>query len=333
MANGHVHPNGNRVEAYAWHYRSRALEILRTELECHSDSQEVLMIMLLLGTTESWFNERNSASVHLDAAGRLLLQKLQTGQFVSAFMAHWLSFMEALSSFVSDREGFVFSSPEFQLFLHAQDATTEPDPLVGSWGTVMPLVGRVGAIIRRLRKENGFHNYCAGKLDSLIDSVETELLSWQGVRGGTQITHLEDASSENHSMGEAYRLSALLTLYNYSPRHLRRRASLVPDADTPAAFLSKMAQWTMEHLRQIPKCSKLWRVCSFPVLSAGQLLTDAVDRDFLRGRQAALSLEMQHASVTKIENLLHDLWRQRDRGYDIWWIDVLDASGDQMLVN
>jgi hypothetical protein len=324
MANSYDNPGEIGVEAYAWHYRSLSLEILRKELQSRPESIEVLMIVLLLGSTESWFNEKNSASVHLDAAGKLILQKLNTDQGVPAFMAHWLCFMETLFSFVSDREGLVLFSPILHTFLHLQDATVELDPIVGSWGTLIPLVGRVGTIARRLRREKGFRNHCAGELDDLIDAAETDLLEWQ---------HPGDyAATENYNIAEAYRLSALLTLYKYSPPHLQRRASLIAETNTPA-FLSKLAQWTIEHLRQIPDDSKLWRMCSIPVLSAGQLITNPVDRDFLRCRQAALTREMQHASVTKIASLLHDVWKQRDAGSDIWWIDVLDASGSQILVN
>ncbi|RDW56399.1 hypothetical protein BP5796_13221 [Coleophoma crateriformis] len=324
---------------YAWHYRTIALGMLQKDILQQSYSIEILATVLFLGTTEFWFDAKSSGSVHLNAAKQLLLHNINSGVQVPLFLANFLCWFETMSSFVSDDEGLVFSSPATYVSLNAGgntargDYDTIFDPLVGNWGTLMPLVGRVGTIVRKLRKGTEL-----AELDELIDTAEIDLLEWEHSDPPLN-THDRPTPSDTscaqefYSIAETYRLSALLALYNYSPRLLIKRATLVTDVKTAAEFLSQLACSTIALLRQIPIDSRLWFVCSIPILSAGQLMTKSCDREFLRSVLSMLMKKTRLTAAEKVGQLLEDVWERRDAGSEIWWMDILDETGNPMLIN
>ncbi|KAH9900106.1 fungal-specific transcription factor domain-containing protein [Xylariomycetidae sp. FL2044] len=328
------------VEAHAWRYRAMALSSLQKDLKQHSGSLETLVAVLFLGMTESWFNAENSGSVHLVAAKHLLLHRAQAGSSLPLFLVHWLYWGETLASFVSDNDGVLFASRDTYARLAAgsdssHGTSTSLDPLVGTWGTLIPLVGRVGVIVRRRMRYKSSEE----ELRELINDTEVDLLQWQHPG-----PHLPDPpgplpspttvkTQELDSMAEAYRLSALLTLYHYCPTLLQKRATLIPEAITASEFLLKFASSVVILLRQIPRDSRLWRVCALPILSAGQLVKDSSDREFLRSIMIMLDTEVQMSSVNQVSKLLEDVWDRRDSGCDVFWMDLLEEAGNPILVN
>ncbi|KAH6989009.1 fungal-specific transcription factor domain-containing protein [Ilyonectria sp. MPI-CAGE-AT-0026] len=366
MAQSNIDQDGM---AYAWHYRAMAISKLEKDLAKQSDSLAVLTAILFMGMTECWFDPRSSGTEHLHSAKRLLLRRLDSNKKIPPFLAYCLCWLETLASFVSDNEGLVYSSPAIYEVLSASDIHTERrnmnssssfDPLVGSWGTLMPHVGRVGSIIRRLRK--GPYTV---ELEDLFEGVEKDLLEWEPPQG-TKIPgcslecdslkpvsfspnadrcqlHGESrpafSSTQNHytnefySLAEAYRFSALLILYNYSPYLRVKRFALIPEQDSASDFLSELAYSTIALLQRIPLGSALWHACSIPLLTAGQLMTKSSDREFIRSVMRMLTQKIRLHAVDSVSKLLEEVWSQRDAGMEVWWMDVLDRTGSPLLVN
>lgn len=263
----------------------------------------------------------------------------------------------------------MYSSPVIYEVLSTADTNTKShninrsssfDPLVGSWGTLMPHVGRVGSIVRRLRKGS----YTV-ELEDLFEGVEKDLLEWEPPHG-TKIPgcslecdslkpvsfspnadrcqlHGESrpafSSTQNHytnefySLAEAYRFSALLILYNYSPYLRVKRFALIPEEDSASDFLSQLACSTIALLQRIPLRSALWHACSIPILTAGQLITKSSDREFIRSVLRMLTQKIRLHAVDSVSKLLEEVWSQRDAGMEVWWMDVLDRTGSPLLVN
>ncbi|KAI1841600.1 hypothetical protein JX266_012253 [Neoarthrinium moseri] len=325
------------AESSAWHYRTQALRMLQKDIQWQSNSIEVLTSVLLLGATESWFDTKNSCSMHLDAARQLILHNISSGLYIPPFFAHWLCWIETLASFVSDDEGLVFSSPltytsltAYATPMRGNDSNAVIDPFLGTWTTLMPLVGRVGGIVRRLRR-NKDQLLESDDFSNLIHTAETDLLEWEHPQpqpslGAAKLRHF-------YSIAEAYRLSALLTLYNYSRDLLYKRVGLIDEVVTASEFLSQLAYSAIVLLRQIPVDSRLWNVCAIPILSAGQLIPESPDRDFLRSVMNTLAHKTQQAAVAEVGKLLEDVWRRRDAGNEVWWMDLLEETGHPMLVN
>lgn len=144
------------------------------------------VVLTILGL-QCWFDSRSSSTEHLHSAKLLLLRRLDSNKKIPPFLAYCLCWLETLASFVSDNEGLVYSSPAIYEVLSATDIHMEShninrsssfDPLVGSWGTLMPHVGRVGSIIRKLRK--GPYTV---ELEDLFEDVERNLLEWEPPNG------------------------------------------------------------------------------------------------------------------------------------------------------
>lgn len=205
------------------------------------------------------------------------------------------------------------------------------DPLLGTWATMMPLIGRVGSIVRRIRADKETET-----LSDLITSIEASLIEWkhpcpQARENQAEMSEVcESAGNELYCVAEAYRISTLVTLYSYSPGLCSKRAGLF---EAPSEFLDRLARSAISLLKQVPIDSRLWRVCSIPILCAGQLITGPSDRDFLRLMKDRLAQKIQVSAVSKVRELLEEVWRRRDTGQPAWWIDVLDEAGNPILVN
>ncbi|KAK5045823.1 hypothetical protein LTR84_008916 [Exophiala bonariae] len=331
--------------AYAWQYRAIALKVMQRDARQQAYSVEMLAAILFLGTTETsrcWFDAANSSSPHLLAASRLMLHTIKCGIKVPLFLTNFLCWFGTLMSFVSDNEDHALSSSTtYALWTagvpySAQDgASTEIDPLVGDWGNLMPLVATVGTIARQLRRGSNERD-----VKKRIDHVETCLLEWGRLgQSCLEERNPHDNTSEYHSptdfdnIAEAYRLSSLLTLYNFCPRLLRKRVSLLNDGEVTTEILLRLALSTTTLLRHIPAQSRLWRVCSLPILSAAQWVTESSDRDFLRSMTNISTHKTRLSSIHCVRKLLEDVWQRRDAGFDIWWMGILDEGGTPILIN
>lgn len=266
---------------------------------------------------------------------------IKSGTKVPVFLTNFLYWFGTLMSFVSDNEDNMLSSSTTYALLttgapySAQDGhDTEIDPLVGNWGSLMPLVAAVGTIARQLRK--GINKM---DLEEMIDRVEVGLLEWGRLNQSCFDEPSQHDNTSEHSrtdfynIAEAYRLSSLLALYNFCPHVLQKRATLLNDGEAASKVLRRLARSTIARLQQIPIQSRLWRVCSLPILSAGQFVTEPLERDFLRSMTDILTHEIQLSSIHCVRKLLEDVWQRRDDGFDIWWMDILDESGTPILIN
>lgn len=263
-----------------------------------------------------------------------MLQKAYSGQVIPPFLTHCLCWVETLTSFVADIQHVVVSSPTAYARLVAGGGkSTVVDPLLGTWASLMPSICQVGVITRRLRKDN-----YSGQFNELIQCVETDLLEWEHVyplRSDEQETAQPPTikPSEFHTVAEAYRRTALLILYKYSPSLLRSRVSARPDLESSEEFLSELAHSVFGLLRRIPIGNKLWHVCSLPILSAAQLMTESSDRDFILSVKGVIKDNIQLPTCDKVTMLLKDVWARRDAGLDVWWMDVLDEEEFPILIN
>jgi hypothetical protein len=212
-----------------------------------------------------------------------------------------------------------------------EGSSAEVDPLVGNWGSLMPLVAKVGVIVRRLRSGGSRLEF-----GEVIEHVETGLLQWGDVGRSRPSEHdmLSDNSpTDFDNIAEAYRLSSLLTLYSFCPHLIGKRVTLLNGGETTSGFLSRLASSIIALLQQIPVRSRLLRVCSLPILSAGQFVTEATERDFLRSMTDVLTHKTRLSTIHCVRKLLENVWSRRDAGVDVWWMDILDEGGTTILIN
>ncbi|KAK6379068.1 hypothetical protein LTS17_006772 [Exophiala oligosperma] len=136
-------------------------------------------------------------------------------------------------------------------------------------------------------------------------------------------------------MGSAYRFAALLELYHTYPSVLARRLPLLsgPSSPTSDAYFAALSSHIISLLSAIPPESRLFNVCSYPLMTAGQFCSGEQERKWVQGVVDQLRHKNGIAAVMVLGETLEEIWERRDRGEDLVWTTVFVEKGCEMLIN
>lgn len=236
--------------------------------------------------------------------------------------------------------------------LHLTSCT---DSLLGTWADTIPLISQIH------RHKGPFESTNANcRSDLTLLEIENALLdcltqdnrsSGGGITGidikqGTEDSqaHLAhgalqtvDFPSWSHwqSMARAYRLSALLRLYQLFPAILSRRLPVLQDSSslTAESYLRDLALHIMALLRSIPTTNRLFNVCSFPLMTAAQYCSSLEHRGWVMELLEHLRVRNGIAAISILGRTLTEVWRRRDAGEDTLWPSIFEEYGWTMMIN
>lgn len=277
-----------------------------------------------------------------------------------------------LTSLVSNYEGLTdpLASNTSKEIVSCDEDDMYTDALLGTWAELIPLIARLAWTIRRQKRQEA-RDHGVADTTSAILSIETKLLergnlhlqattsppnhqrsdwapsspcSEDFLLSSSPITlSLDDATSPAMSdtpehyeqVSEAYRLSALLHLYQSCPGILIQRLAVVNYIDRTSCheFLQRLACSILELMRDIPSSHRLFNVASFPLMMAGQHCTSVQDRTWVLSIFEELRVRNGIAAVTKLAETLEIVWKRRDAGQEQTWIDVFEEQDCHMLIN
>lgn len=138
-------------------------------------------------------------------------------------------------------------------------------------------------------------------------------------------------------LAEAYRSSALITLYRKQRQWCQANRSSALDEATVVAKIAKAVEDTMYHINRIPIQSLPECGLVFPLFMAGGDTTEASHIETVRLRLSALLAHRGFKNILRCSEVLEELWRLRaagakgPKGYGVDWMDVL-ARNEWKLV-
>lgn len=244
--------------------------------------------------------------------------------------------MEVQASFVYDDQKYDFPAYPASQESWPGISSRAPDPFLGTWESLLPQVGRAGNIIRQAMGQGLTQN-----LESAAREIWTALLIMevpesQAALDQEAMTQCSQATLPTplHSlhMGEAHRLSTMIMLLHYFPQleisNCRKLIFTGGGESTDA-----LAKQGMVYLRSIPLSSSLWHVAAFPILSAGQFISEPHDREFLRGVMDMLNRKVLLPPVQIAIKLLNVCWTRLDQGNVTTWVKLMEEWGFRALMN
>lgn len=136
-------------------------------------------------------------------------------------------------------------------------------------------------------------------------------------------------------MAHAYRLAALIQLYHTYPYVLVERLRVLPESltSTPAMFIHSLSTYIVSLLQTIPLHSRLFNVCSFPLITAAQFCTGEGQRSWALSVVKYLQLKNGIEVVLLLARTLKEVWERRDGGEDVVWTTIFKEKGCEMMIN
>jgi hypothetical protein len=276
-----------------------------------NEVEAALATTLVLAFSESWDRHVSTGIKHLKGAKYFVNQAvvkhqhaLQAGRN-SAQQLHRLKFlcnsfiyMDVIARLTSlEEDDFGDLDSVLATFNEPSDDMPEIDPLMGAASTLFPLIGRVAAIVTRVRLSNTNSFTLISDAINLKNRIE----QWQPP-ASVSFEIPEDPTSEvQHSIqtAEAYRWATLLYLHQAVPE--------IPSE--PAAVL---AHRVLKYLATVPLSSRAIIVQIFPLLAASCEAVSQEDRDWIRNRWVAMSARMSIGNVDKCFEVIKEAWDRRD---------------------
>ena len=270
-----------------------------------------------------------------------------------------LCWLTMLMSFVTDSQNSDSRDLEHTWNFNHYDDTLYTDlecidPLVGTWAPILPTITRLGKVLQNHKLE--IWN-SPGPISELL-KIESSLLQWQSDsdpcwnRTAEPGPQLEPFVAEIHdsvevdglptdlhftAMAHSYRLAGLLDLYRGIPMICFQRLSVIHGYSVTEKilqdFLQSLANTILRLLRTIPTKSRLFRVGTYPLITSGQFCVDEMDREWIQGVFKEVRTQTRVPAVTKICDVLREVWRLRDGGTFVSWRDVFSEWKLVMLMN
>lgn len=271
-----------------------------------------LATTLVLAFSESWDRHVSSGIEHLKGAKYFVNQAVikhqnavQTGRSNMQqlhrlrFLCNTFIYMDVIARLTSLKEDdFDDLDNVLATFNQPFDTMPEIDPLMGAASTLFPLIGRVAAIVRRVRKSS------TNSFTLISDAIELKrrIEQWQPP-ASVSFEIPEDPTSEvQHSVqtAEAYRWATLLYLHQAVP-------------EIPSEPASILANTVLKYLATVPLSSRTIIVQIFPLLAASCEAITQEDRQWVRNRWAAMSARLSIGNVDKCFDVVKEVWDRRDR--------------------
>ena len=268
-----------------------------------------LSTTLVLAFCESWDLLISTGIKHLRGAKDLILRLMehcspdtmsQQSLECTGFLVRTWVYMDVIARLTSlesdDSEAFdILSNPICQISIQGHGI----DPLMGCASTMFPTIGRVGNLIRKVRRtpENSL------KVIEEATILKAQLEKWTAPR---IFEEPQDKSTDIEQAlwtAEAYRSATLLYLYQAVPE-----ISLGPVTDKIFGLADKV----LTSLANVPVTSGAAIVHIFPLLAAGCEATDPTVREFVSGRWLAMMRRMKIGNIDKCLEVVKDVWERRD---------------------
>jgi len=118
------------------------------------------------------------------------------------------------------------------------------------------------------------------------------------------------------SAAESYRLAGLISLYRTHP-YL-------------GGNVKKIARACLESLRMAPDDGLV--TASMPLLITGCEQEDDKDREFVLSKFQVLEKMVGLQVISRIKELVQEVWSRKDQGEDPFWLDVMIQKGWSLLL-
>ena len=268
-----------------------------------------LSTTLVLAFCESWDLLVSTGIAHLQGAKKLIVQLLkyyqqgtmlpENKECVGFLIRTWV-YMDVIARLTSldcdDSEDFdILYRPICQDTIRNQRI----DPLMGCASTMFPIIGRVGNLVRKVRKTS--RNSWNAITEANI--LKAKLEKWKPLptfeEPQDNLTDVEQALWT----AEAYRSATLLYLYQAVPG-----ISL----DSVTDKIADLAVECLTSLANVPVTSGTVIVHIFPLLAAGCEATDPETRKFVEDRWLAMMQRMKIGNLDKCLEAVKEVWERRD---------------------
>jgi hypothetical protein len=337
------------------------LQELRSATNIHSTGDELLLATLLLGVSASWHDSNDLGLSYLCIARFLIRTRLlsqgsghhQTLDRNIRFFVEALIYWEMVAAFVSG-EGFrspPITTPDPSHFPWAEPLATTviPHPWTGIAPRVMLLFGEVGRLVQDYATSAGKPRTDLN-LVALATKLEEDLLSVCIPTEGEIADVYDELTSKNDFIvfAEATRCAALLQIYRVFPDVLHWRlgagtfkimplldmAELNSGKNMSGSWLIGLAMHVLNLLASVPAYSGVRCVQLLPLATAafelraspGTSYSDveiAKFRKFVMGRLELFAGRLPSKPISRITQLLNEVWRRNDRGDDTFWLNVM----------
>lgn len=271
-----------------------------------------LVITLVLAFAQAWHYPRSSNGTRFTRRARPLVKRalaavprLQTSEssICLSFLANTWMYQDTITRITcTDAQEIDLELMTSCSQLSLRNSSELPiDPLMGCAGTLFPLIGRVGDLVRRVRRVRQAINspatvsYAAelkGSIEAWVPPIELE------VPFGCQSPNL--STSDLVQTANVFKWSTILLLYQ-----------AVPELPRKLSF-SEMAQKILVLVATVSLKSRALIFHVLPLMIAGCEVIDAEDKAWVRSRWKSMSSEMTSGIVERCLELTLEVWRRRE---------------------
>jgi hypothetical protein len=263
-------------------------------------TEETVLTMMLLGLTSSWYRDTKCTSNELLAARALMKEYVGQVREMTPFIANAYRYWECVCAFSADTDE---PPPNFPV-----SPSNDLDPLVGVGTDLFPVLSLLGWSIR-----NHCSSHCRSETlsdtyhDIFIRGIEQALLCWKSP--DSPLIHF--LGPEAVSAAESYRLAGLISLYRTHP-YL-------------GGDVQSIARACLDSLRMAPDDGLT--TASMPLLITGCEQRDEEDREFVVSKFRVLERTVGLQVISRIKELVQDVWQREDQGENPFWLDVMSEKG------
>ncbi|KAE8152760.1 fungal-specific transcription factor domain-containing protein [Aspergillus avenaceus] len=287
------------------HYH-RSVEILPDLENSNTSSETVIATRLALAFADSWNCQKPTTGInHLNSVKPLIEKACREGTMEESTSSQLICFKLLASTWMyrrviacvctdlvtlTDSE-----STNIYNWLITQIGGLQISPLMGCGISLLPLIGRLAEIVRRVRTRAANRN--SPMIISRAIELRVALEKWEPWVD-TENSDLE--ASDLIQTAEAYRWAALLFLRQAVP-------------ELPASCsMSKLAQKTLVFLATTPPASATIATQVFPLMIAGCEAFDEDDREWVLQRWETMSKRMKTVGIDRCRDVTLEVWRRRD---------------------
>jgi Fungal specific transcription factor domain/Fungal Zn(2)-Cys(6) binuclear cluster domain len=289
-----------------------SLHDMKFDGQTHGNEIEAaLATTLVLAFSESWDRHVSTGIKHLKGAKYFVNQAVvQHQQAVQAgrsnaqqshrlkFLCNSFIYMDVIARLTSLEEDDMDDLDNvLATFNQPFDDMSEIDPLMGAASTLFPLIGRVAAIVTRVRKSE------TNSFIIISDAIELKrrIEQWQLPKSANFEIPEDPTSEVQHSLqtAEAYRWATLLYLHEAVP-------------EIPSEPATILASRVLKYLATVPLSSRAIIVQIFPLLAASCEAVTQEDRRWVSNRWGAMSARMSIGNVDRCFDVIKEVWDRRD---------------------
>ncbi|VUC35329.1 unnamed protein product [Clonostachys rosea] len=294
------------------HFRNSIQELAIGSNSSSMRLEVALVITLVLAFAQAWHYPRSSNGTRFTRRARPLVQRalatfsgLQTSESSTclSFLANTWMYQDIITRITcTDAQEIDLDLMTSCSQLSLRNSSELPiDPLMGCAGTLFPLIGRVGDLVRRVRRARQAVNspatvsYAAelkGSIEAWVPPIDLE------VPFGQESPNL--STSDLVQTANVFKWSTILLLYQ-----------AVPELPRKLSF-PEMAQKILVLVATVSLQSRALIFHVLPLMIAGCEVIDAEDKAWVRSRWKSMSNEMTSGIVERCLELTLEVWRRRE---------------------